>query len=120
VYIAGTTAPNKRGKEMNFKFIHAADLHLDSPLRGLAKKSADFHERIDDASRQAFDGLVDLAIQEQCAFVLLAGDIFDGEWKDYSTGLFFADRMRRLNDAEIKVFAVFGNHDAENRFAKTT
>jgi DNA repair exonuclease SbcCD nuclease subunit len=103
---------------MNFKFIHAADLHLDSPLIGLARKSAEFAVRVDDASRRAFDNLIALAIEEECSFVLIAGDIFDGDWKDYTTGLFFADRMRKLQSADIKVFVILGNHDADNRFAK--
>lgn len=63
---------------MTFKFLHAADLHLDSPLLGLASKSADYASRVDRASRDAFENLVALAIDEGCAFVLLAGDLFDG------------------------------------------
>ena len=75
---------------MRFRFIHAADLHLDSPLHGLSRKSQDFSARVDDASRQAFDNLIALAIAEQCRLMVIAGDIFDGQWKSYHTGLFFA------------------------------
>jgi DNA repair protein SbcD/Mre11 len=81
---------------VNFRFLHAADLHLDSPLTGLARKSEDCAARLDDASRQAFDNLIALAIGEECRLVVIAGDIFDGQWRDYRTGLFFIDRMRRL------------------------
>jgi len=102
---------------MNFTFLHAADLHLDSPLIGLGRKSREHAERVNDASRQAFDNMIDLAIQEECRFVLIAGDVFDGAWRDYTTGLFFADRMRRLHEAGIAVFLILGNHDAENKFA---
>ncbi len=102
---------------VNFRFIHAADLHLDSPLIGLAKKSEDCAARVDDASRRAFDNLVALAIEEDCRLIVIAGDIFDGQWRDYRTGLFFADRMRRLRQASIRVIIIAGNHDAENRFA---
>lgn len=102
---------------VNFRFIHAADLHLDSPLVGLAKKSEDYAARLDDASRRAFDNLVALAIEEDCRLIVIAGDIFDGQWRDYRTGLFFVDRMRRLRDAGIRVVIIAGNHDAENRFA---
>lgn len=102
---------------VNFRFIHAADLHLDSPLIGLAKKSEDSAARLDDASRRAFDNLVALAIEEDCRLIVIAGDIFDGQWRDYRTGLFFADRMRRLSQASIRVIIIAGNHDAENRFA---
>ncbi|MGH6794519.1 MAG: metallophosphoesterase family protein, partial [Methylocella sp.] len=102
---------------VNFRFVHAADLHLDSPLIGLARKSDDCAARLDDASRRAFDNLVALAIEEDCRLIVIAGDIFDGQWRDYRTGLFFAERMRRLRQAGIRVIIVAGNHDAENRFA---
>lgn len=101
----------------NFRFLHAADLHLDSPLIGLAKKSEDYAARLDDASRRAFDNLIALAIEEECRLVVIAGDVFDGQWRDYRTGLFFVDRMRRLKEAGVRVVMIAGNHDAENRFA---
>ena len=101
-----------------FRFIHAADLHIDSPLIGLAGKSEVFAERLDQASRQAFDNLVSLAQEGRCSFIVIAGDLFDGQWRDYHTGLFFLSRMRRLRDANVRVFIVLGNHDAENRFAR--
>ncbi|MDZ7759270.1 MAG: DNA repair exonuclease [Desulfovermiculus sp.] len=96
----------------SFTFIHAADLHLDSPLAGLETYPDAPVEQIRGASRRALDNLVDLAVSEQAAFVLLAGDIFDGPWKDYNTALFFAQRMGRLREAGIRVFMVTGNHDA--------
>lgn len=101
---------------MNFKFLHAADLHLDSPLQGLAAKSADLAERIEDASRRALNQLVDTAIAEECRFVILAGDLFDGELRNIKTGLYFVSRMRRLTEAGIGVFIALGNHDAANGF----
>lgn len=92
-------------------------MHLDSPLLGLAGKSAEFAARVQAASREAFDNLIALAIEEQCRFVLLAGDIFDGELRNFQTGLYFLDGMRRLGEAGIDVFMVLGNHDSANRFA---
>ncbi|MDT7532994.1 DNA repair exonuclease [Sphingobium sp. SA2] len=102
---------------MMFKFLHAADLHLDSPLLGLATKSADYAARVDRASRDAFERLIALAIEESCSFVVLAGDIFDGDLRNFETGLFFMDQIRRLEEASIQAFLILGNHDAENRFA---
>jgi DNA repair exonuclease SbcCD nuclease subunit len=102
---------------VRFRFIHAADLHLDSPLLGLARKSSDYAARIDDASRRAFDNLISLAIDEDCRLMVIAGDVFDGQWRDYRTGQFFVDRMRRLREAGVRVVMIAGNHDAENRFA---
>jgi DNA repair exonuclease SbcCD nuclease subunit len=99
-----------------FKFLHAADLHLDSPLLGLSAKSRTFAQRIEDASRVALDNLVDLAISEGCPFVVLSGDVFDGDLRNMPAGLFFVSRLRRLQDAGIRVLIALGNHDAENRF----
>nr|WP_321404542.1 DNA repair exonuclease [uncultured Desulfobacter sp.] len=101
-----------------FKFIHAADIHLDSPLRGLSRYESAPVDAIRDACRRAFQNLVDLAIEEKVAFVLLAGDLYDGDWKDYSTGIFLSRQMGRLNQHSIQVFCVAGNHDAANRMTK--
>lgn len=101
-----------------FKFIHAADIHLDSPLRGLSRYESAPAESIRNACRRAFENLVDLAIEEKVAFVLLAGDLYDGDWKDYSTGIFLSQQMGRLGQHNISVFAVAGNHDAANRMTK--
>jgi UDP-2,3-diacylglucosamine pyrophosphatase LpxH len=100
-----------------FKFVHSADLHLDSPLVGLAGKSPDFAARVDRASRQAFDNLVALVIDEGARFLVLAGDVFDGDLRNFQTGLYFLDGMGRLARAGVRVFMIAGNHDAENRFA---
>lgn len=102
-----------------FKFIHAADIHLDSPLRGLSRYESAPAESIRDACRRAFENLVDVAIEEQVAFVLLAGDLYDGNWKDYSTGIFLSKQMGRLGQHNIQVFSVSGNHDAANRMTKS-
>jgi len=101
-----------------FKFIHAADIHLDSPLRGLSRYESAPAESIRNASRRAFENLVDLAIAEKAAFVLLAGDLYDGDWKDYSTGIFLSRQVGRLGRHDIAVFAVAGNHDAASRITR--
>ncbi len=101
-----------------FKFIHAADIHLDSPLRGLSRYESAPAESIRNACRRAFENLVDLAIEEKVAFVLLAGDLYDGDWKDYSTGIFLSQQMGRLGQHNILVFTVAGNHDAANKMTK--
>jgi DNA repair exonuclease SbcCD nuclease subunit len=103
---------------MMFTFLHAADIHLDSPLKNLAAREEAPVETIRGAARRAFDNLVQLAISEEVSFLLLAGDLYDGSWKDYNTGLFFIDRMRRLRQAGIRVFLVSGNHDAASRITK--
>jgi DNA repair exonuclease SbcCD nuclease subunit len=101
-----------------FKFLHAADIHLDSPLRGLSRYDAAPVEAIRNASRRAFENLIQYAIEEKVAFILLAGDIYDGDWKDYSTGIFLSQQIGRLKAHNIHVFAVLGNHDAANKMTK--
>ncbi len=101
------------------KFIHAADIHLDSALRGLERYEGAPVEEIRSATRRAFDNLVQLAIDEQVDFVLLAGDLYDGDWRDYNTGLYFVGQMQRLHDASIPVFIVAGNHDAASQITKS-
>ncbi|GAB5469104.1 MAG: DNA repair exonuclease [Rhodospirillales bacterium] len=102
----------------SFTFLHAADIHLDSPLRGLEGQEGAAAERIRTATRQAFVGLIDLALAEEVAFVVIAGDLYDGDWKDYQTGLFFVGQMGRLAAAGIPVFLLYGNHDAESRITR--
>jgi len=105
-------------QKSDFKFIHAADIHLDSALHGLDRYEGAPVDEIRSASRRAFDNLIDLAIDEEVAFVLLAGDLYDGDWKDYNTGLYFVERMRRLDEAGIRVFIVAGNHDAASQITR--
>ena len=100
------------------KFLHAADVHLDSPLHGLERYEGAPVEELRGATRRAFDNLVDLAIEEEVSFVLLAGDLYDGDWKDYNTGLYFIQRMDWLREAGIRVFIVAGNHDAASQITR--
>lgn len=102
-----------------FTFIHAADLHIDSPLRGLPSYDGAPVEEIRSATRRALVNLVDLALAEQVAFVVIAGDLYDGDWRDYNTGLFFFAQMVRLRDADIPVVLVTGNHDAASQITKS-
>jgi DNA repair protein SbcD/Mre11 len=102
----------------SFRFLHAADIHLDSPLRGLTGQEGSAAERIRTATREAFELLVGRAIAEQVAFVVIAGDLYDGDWRDYRTGLFFSAQMGRLNEAGIPVFLLHGNHDAQSQITR--
>ncbi|AYO82727.1 metallophosphoesterase family protein [Methylobacterium brachiatum] len=97
-----------------FSFIHAADLHLGSPLSGLATRDAELARRLATAGRQAFEDLVTQAIERRVAFVVVAGDIYDGDWADNTIGLFFARQVARLDRAGIPTILVRGNHDAES------
>ncbi len=100
------------------KIVHAADLHLDSPLSGLERYEGAPVHRIRGATRAALVNLVELALDEAASLVLLAGDLFDDDWKDYSTALFFRAQMRRLADAQVNVVWLRGNHDAASQLQK--
>jgi DNA repair protein SbcD/Mre11 len=100
------------------KALHAADIHLDSPLRGLAIYEDAPVDELRSATRRALGNLVDAAIDEKVDLLLLAGDVFDGEWHNYSTGAHFAKEMIRLRDAGIEVVSITGNHDAASRITK--
>jgi DNA repair exonuclease SbcCD nuclease subunit len=95
------------------RFIHASDLHIDSPLRGLDRYDGAPVERLRSATRSACERLVDRALAERVDFILLAGDIYDRDWQDFHTGLFFRAQMVRLERAGIRCFIVQGNHDAQ-------
>lgn len=95
------------------RFLHAADLHLDSPLRGLDRYDGAPVARLRTATRSALERLVDKALEERVDFVLLAGDIYDRDWQDFHTGLFFREQMVRLDRGGIRVFIIQGNHDAQ-------
>lgn len=100
------------------RFIHCADLHLDSPLRGLERYEGAPAQEMREATRRSFANIIDLAVEREVDFVLVAGDVFDGDWLDFNTGLFFANQLRRLADADIRVFIVRGNHDALSKISK--
>jgi len=97
------------------RIVHAADLHLDSPLRGLARYDGAPVDRIRGATRRALENLTELCIAERAQLLLLAGDLYDGDWRDYTTGLFFRAQMSRLREAGVRVAMIRGNHDAASQ-----
>jgi DNA repair exonuclease SbcCD nuclease subunit len=99
---------------MRFSFIHAADLHIDSPLDSLGAKDPAVAERFARAGRAAVEALVAETIASDAKFLIVAGDIFDGDWRDVSTGLFFARQLGKLHLEGIPTFIAKGNHDAES------
>lgn len=102
-----------------YRFIHAADIHLDSPLKGLARYEGAPVEEIRETSRRALKNLVRLALDEEARFVVLSGDVFDGDWRDYNTGLFFIGQMSKLARAGVQVFLAAGNHDSLSPISRT-
>ncbi len=101
------------------KIVHAADLHIDSPLRGLSRLEGAPVATIRLATRRAFEQLIGLCLQERAALLLLAGDVFDGDWKDFHTGLFFVRQLNRLQDVGTQVVFIRGNHDAASSVTRS-
>ncbi len=89
-----------------------------SNLKGLTGQEESAAERIRTAVRKAFDNLIGQAIQEEVAFVIIAGDLYDGDWRDYQTGLFFVRQMGRLTEAGIPAFLLYRNDDAESQITR--
>lgn len=100
------------------KFLHAADLHIDSPMRGLDTYDGAPVERLRGATRRALEALVDLALREAVDLVVLAGDVYDRDLGDFRAALFFREQMVRLVRAGVRVFVVKGNHDAEGQISR--
>lgn len=95
------------------KIVHAADLHIDSPFRGLGTQRDAVCTAFHEPTRKAFSNLVDLCLRSEAAVLLLAGDIFDGDCRDVGTGDFFLAELDRLREVGTRVVLVCGNHDAE-------
>lgn len=100
------------------KFIHAADVHLDSPMRGLEEYAGAPVERLRLATRRAMDEVVQLCLNEQVEFLLIAGDLFDTACRDFNSALSAAAQLQRLNRAKIPVYLILGNHDSRDEMAR--
>ncbi|MEZ6119125.1 MAG: DNA repair exonuclease [Pirellulaceae bacterium] len=103
---------------MSFQFLHAADIHLDSPLLNLQRYDGAPLDAFRSATRRAFDNLVELAIEQQVKFVIVAGDLYDGDCKDFSTPLHIRSKLAELGQANIRVVICQGNHDAQSHMRK--
>lgn len=101
------------------RFLHAADLHLDSPLRGLDRYEGAPVDDVRGATRRAFENLVATALRERVDLVVIGGDLYDGDWPDHSTGLFFVKGVTQLAEEGIPVVIVRGNHDAASKLTKS-
>lgn len=97
-----------------FRFIHAADLHLDSPFRGISGASGALGEELQSATFRAFDRIVSHAIDSESDFVVLAGDLYDSKDRSLRALVEFRRQMERLAERDIPVYVVHGNHDPLN------
>jgi DNA repair protein SbcD/Mre11 len=97
---------------MNCSFLHVADVHLDSPLAKLRRVDEGAAARLQNASRRAFQNVVQAAMEHQVDAVVIAGDLFDGPVKDVGAGLWVDSQFKRLAREGIEVVLIRGNHDA--------
>lgn len=97
------------------KFIHTADLHLDTPFRGLQLDDPGILKKIRNSTFDAFENIVDIAIKQEVDFVIIAGDLYDSQVQSVRAQLFLNEEFKRLKEANITVYIVLGNHD----FAKS-
>lgn len=97
-----------------FRFLHAADLHLDSPFRGMTDLPAIVRDRIKESTFHALDRLVKIALEEQVNFVLISGDVYDLEDRSLRAQVRFQRAVERLAERGVQVFVIHGNHDPEN------
>ncbi|ALC91954.1 DNA repair exonuclease [Bacillus sp. FJAT-18017] len=93
------------------RFIHTADLHLDSPMAGLSKMPKTILDRLRESTFKAFSRIVDTAIEHEVDFVIIAGDLYDGEDRSLKAQSRFRAQMEKLFEKNIPVFAIHGNHD---------
>lgn len=101
------------------RFVHCADLHLDTPFRGLASVSADVASELAEATFRSWDNIVDLTLAQEADFLVVAGDVFDGAERSLRAQLRFRDGLQRLADQGIPSFVAFGNHDPLDGWSHT-
>ncbi|GEN82761.1 DNA repair exonuclease [Sporosarcina luteola] len=95
----------------SIRFIHAADLHLDSPFKGLTGLSPARLNELRESTFTAFDRLIRYALKSHPDFVLIVGDLYDGEDRSLRAQRKFQEGMEKLAEAEIPVYITYGNHD---------
>jgi len=99
------------GRDGTLSFVHAADLHLDSPFTGISGIDPELGERLAKATFQAYEAIIELCMEEAVDFLLIAGDVYDSADKSLYAQVRFIEGLRKLETAGIQVFICHGNHD---------
>ncbi len=99
--------------------VHAADIHLDSPLRGLSRIGEDNARELRRSTRRALTNLVNRVLERRADLLVIAGDLYDGSWHDFGTGQFFIEQIVKLHDEGIPVVIASGNHDAASQITRS-
>lgn len=93
------------------KFIHAADLHLDSPFKSRSKMPPNIIEALMDSTYVATKRMFDYAIENKVDFIILAGDVFDMNNRSLKSEIFLKEQFERLEQHGIFTYMIHGNHD---------
>lgn len=99
------------GRDRTLSFVHAADLHLDSPFAGISGIDQELGERLSKATFQAYEAIIELCMDKEVDFLLIAGDVYDSADKSLYAQVRFIEGLRKLETAGIQVFICHGNHD---------
>jgi exonuclease SbcD len=97
-----------------FRFMHAADLHLDSPFVGMAELPQGIRDSLRQSTFIALANMVELAIQQKVDFVLISGDVYDLADRSLRAQIRFQKALQRLSSSNIAIYIVHGNHDPED------
>jgi len=102
------------GRDEILSFVHTADLHLDSPFTGISGIDPELGERLSKATFNAYDAVIELCMDKEVDFLLIAGDVYDSADKSLYAQVRFIEGLRKLEKAGIQVFICHGNHDPLN------
>lgn len=95
----------------SIRFIHTADLHLDSPFRGFSHIPSHLYEQVKESTFLAFEKIVDAAIERKVDFILIVGDLFDEEDRSIRAQIRLIKQLERLDKVGIPAIICHGNHD---------
>ncbi len=106
----------KRKEQRMVKFIHAADVHLGITYAGVGKNHKDIARMLKQAAFDAFERVIDTAIEEEVDALVLAGDLLDSSRTFVKEKLFLQSQLNRLAPFGIPVIVALGNHDAGSAY----
>ena len=110
-------APQSKSED-HLKFIHTADLHLGSPFSGIAQMDEEVATLLSQASYDAYEQIIETAIENEIDFLLISGDVYESENKKIIEQLKFHKGLERLDAAGIAVYIICGNHDPAQGWSK--
>ncbi|WP_150266712.1 metallophosphoesterase family protein [Paenibacillus tepidiphilus] len=94
-----------------FRFLHAADLHLDSRFAGLSALPQPIRSCLRESTFAALGRLVRVAVEQEVDFVVISGDVYDVSDASLQGQLRFQEALQELSGRGIAVYIIHGNHD---------